>query len=141
MNGVFTHLNWLGYAVAGVFAVLLLYGTLKQPDFIVVPRRRRARRVIVPGMIVSEAVEVLRRPPRGYSLYQLDADHGIVAWEQGPTLFTLGAFYPLYVDPTNQGIVITCAIEPRTPIVGFAARRRLGRLQRQVIALVGGYPA
>ncbi|MFZ2871206.1 hypothetical protein [Zavarzinia sp.] len=140
MSGGIPYLGLLGYVAAGVVAVLLLYGTLKQPDFVAVPRRRRFRQVVVPGMIVSEAVEFLRRPPRGFSLYQVDADHGIVVWEQGPTLFSLGAFYPFYIDPNHQGILITCAIEARTPIIGIAARRRLGRVQRQVIGLLGGYP-
>lgn len=141
MKGLLSPMTLAGYVLAGLFALVLLYGALKQPDFALIPRRRRSRQVVVPGLIVSEAVNALRRPPRGYSLYQVDADHGIVVWEQGPSLFCLGAFYPFYIDPTSQGIAITCAVEPRTPLIGFAAQRRLARLMRHVVGLVGGYPA
>ncbi|PWR23583.1 hypothetical protein [Zavarzinia compransoris] len=134
------YLKIAGYAAAGLFALTLLYGFLKQPDFNIVPRRKRFRQVAVPGLIVAEVMEGLRHPPRQYQIYQYDADRGLIVYSDGPGLFSLGAFYPIYVDPSQMGVLITLAIEPRTPIVGPWATQRLRRLQRVVIQLVGGGP-
>jgi len=127
-----------GYTALGIVVVILVYGFLKQPDFLTVPRRPRYREVIVPGMIVSEVIEILRKPPRGFSLYQLDPAHGLVVYLEGPGLISLGCYYPLYVDPSTQGVLITCGIEPRTPLYGPPVRRRLVRMQRTVAQMLNG---
>lgn len=140
MDDFSLYLKIAGYAAAGLLAVILLYGFLKQPDFNIAPRRKRVRYIVVPGMIVSEVMEGLRRPPRQYQIYQYDPDRGLMVYSDGPTFFSLGAFYPIYVDPSQQGVLLTLSIEPRTPIIGPWANRRLRRLQRVVIQLVGGTP-
>ena len=138
MGGSFPFLTIGIYLGCGVLALVVGFGAIKRPDFNIVPRRRRFRQVVVPGMIVPEVVEFLRRPVRGYQLYQVDVDRGLVVWAEGPSYFSLGAFYPLYVDPTHQGVMVTCAIEPRVPLLDPFTVPRLRRLQRTVIAMVGG---
>lgn len=126
------------YAGCGVLALLIGFGILKRPDFAIVPRRRRFRQVAAPGLLVSEVAELLRQPPRGFDLYQYDPDRGLVVWMEGPGLATLGGFFPLYLDPSHQGVTVTCAVEPRVPLLDPMAGHRLHRVTRLVLAATGG---
>ncbi|MCF4164387.1 hypothetical protein L2U69_01840 [Zavarzinia compransoris] len=126
------------YAGCVVLVLLVGFGILKRPDFAIVPRRRRFRQVGVAGLVVSEVAELLRHPPRSYDLYQFDPDRGLVVWMEGPGLLTIGGFFPLYLDPSHQGVTVTCAVEPRVPLLDPMAGRRLRRVCRQVMSMTGG---
>jgi hypothetical protein len=128
----------VGLVVAAIAALVLFWGFARRPDFIRLPRSRRFRRVIAPGLTVAVAVGRLRRLGRPYQLYQVDEARGVLVVMDGPTLISLGNFYPLYIDPTVQGVQVQCSVVPKIPIPGLTGARRLATIQRAVAHALDG---
>lgn len=131
-----SHLWSVGLIVLAVVAAAAIWGAARRPDFVRLPRRRRFRRVIAPGLTVAAAISRLRRLGRPYRLYQVDEARGVIVLAEGQA--PLGNFYPLYVDPTVQGVQVQCGLEPRIPIPGLTGARRLAAIQRAVAHALDG---